>query len=35
MHAVLGLINSTPYSTHLGTAAMAELLHRMAIAALS
>ena len=35
VHAVLGLINSTPYSTYLDTAAMAELLHRMAIAALS
>ena len=33
-HAVLGLINSTPYSAHLDGAAMAALLHRMARAAL-
>jgi AcrR family transcriptional regulator len=33
-HAVFGLINSTPHSTHLGRDAMAELLFRMARAAL-
>ena len=33
-HAVLGLINSTPYSAHLDSAAMGALLHRMALAAL-
>ncbi|QUH05351.1 TetR/AcrR family transcriptional regulator [Saccharopolyspora erythraea] len=34
-HAVLGLINSTPYSAHLGTGSMSDLLHRMALNALS
>ncbi|RCW46981.1 TetR family transcriptional regulator [Halopolyspora algeriensis] len=34
-HAVIGLINSTPYSTHLDTTAMSALLHRMALGALS
>ncbi|MFR9730371.1 TetR/AcrR family transcriptional regulator [Saccharopolyspora sp. MS10] len=34
VHAVLGLINSTPYSKHLDTTAMTGLLHRMAMAAL-
>jgi len=34
-HAVLGLINSTPHSAHLDTAAMSALLHRMALAALT
>ena len=33
-HAVLGLINSTPYSAHLGTAQMSDLLHEMALNAL-
>lgn len=33
-HAVLGLINSTPHSAHLGAEAMAELLREMAMAAL-
>ncbi|GAB2656135.1 TetR/AcrR family transcriptional regulator [Saccharopolyspora gloriosae] len=35
VHAVLGLINSTPYSAHLDTAAMTALLHRMAMSALT
>jgi AcrR family transcriptional regulator len=34
-HAVLGLINSTPYSAHLDTGAMSALLHRMALGALT
>jgi AcrR family transcriptional regulator len=34
-HAVLGLINSTPYSAHLSHEAMSRLLHRMALAALT
>ncbi len=34
-HAVLGLINSTPYSAHLDIDAMTALLHRMALGALS
>jgi AcrR family transcriptional regulator len=34
-HAVLGLINSTPYSAHLDTEAMAGLLHRMALGAIT
>ncbi|MDR7302289.1 SACE_7040 family transcriptional regulator [Haloactinomyces albus] len=33
-HAVIGLINSTPYSAHLDVAAMSALLHRMALDAL-
>lgn len=33
-HAVLGLINSTPHSVRLERAAMSELLHRMARAAI-
>lgn len=33
-HAVFGLLNSTPHSLRLDRAAMADLLHRMAIAAL-
>ncbi|WP_019852620.1 TetR/AcrR family transcriptional regulator [Actinopolyspora mortivallis] len=33
-HAVLGLINSTPYSARLDTTAMTTLLHRMAMGAL-
>jgi AcrR family transcriptional regulator len=33
-HAVFGLINSTPHSAHLDRAQMAELLYRMALAAL-
>jgi AcrR family transcriptional regulator len=33
-HAVFGLINSTPHSTHLDRAEMADLLFRMAMAAL-
>lgn len=33
-HAVFGLINSTPHSTHLDRAQMAGLLYRMAMAAL-
>lgn len=32
-HAVIGLINSTPYSAHLAPGAMAALLERMALAA--
>ncbi|AHI01133.1 TetR/AcrR family transcriptional regulator [Kutzneria viridogrisea] len=32
-HAVFGLINSTPHSAHLDRGQMAELLHRMALAA--
>lgn len=35
VHAVLGLINSTPYSAHLNPDAMAALLHRMALGALA
>ncbi len=34
-HAVFGLINSTPHSSHLDRAQMAELLGRMALAALT
>ncbi|HEY8372798.1 MAG TPA: TetR/AcrR family transcriptional regulator [Pseudonocardiaceae bacterium] len=34
-HAVFGLLNSTPHSAHLDRTAMAELLHRMAMAALT
>lgn len=34
-HAVFGLLNSTPHSAHLDRAAMAGLLHRMALAALT
>lgn len=34
-HAVLGLINSTPHSARLERAAMAQLLHRMAQAAIA
>jgi len=34
-HAVFGLINSTPHSALLDTAAMAALLERMAAAALT
>lgn len=34
-HAVLGLINSTPYSALLGSDAMSALLHSMALAALT
>lgn len=34
-HAVLGLINSTPHSAHLGRDAMSALLHRMALDALA
>lgn len=34
-HAVLGLINSTPYSRHLNKTAMSDLLYRMARAALT
>ncbi|GAA0505721.1 TetR family transcriptional regulator [Saccharopolyspora subtropica] len=34
-HAVFGLINSTPHSTHIDTDAMADLLHRMAHGALA
>lgn len=33
-HAVFGLINSTPHSAHLDRAEMADLLNRMALAAL-
>jgi hypothetical protein len=33
-HAVFGLINSTPHSAYLDRAQMAELLYRMALAAL-
>lgn len=33
-HAGLGLINSTPFSTHLDFAAMSQLLHEMAIGAI-
>lgn len=35
VHAVIGLINSTPYSAHLDTSAMAALLHRMALGAIT
>ena len=34
-HAVIGLINSTPYSAHLDAEAMAALLQRMAMAAVT
>ncbi|SHF30506.1 SACE_7040 family transcriptional regulator [Streptoalloteichus hindustanus] len=34
-HAVFGLLNSTPHSKHLDRDAMAVLLHRMALAALT
>ncbi|MBP2472511.1 AcrR family transcriptional regulator [Crossiella equi] len=34
-HAVFGLLNSTPHSAHLDRSAMAGLLHRMALAALT
>ena len=34
-HAVFGLINSTPHSAYLGRDQMAELLNRMALAALT
>ena len=35
VHAVFGLINSTPFSGRLETPAMSELLHRMAMGALA
>ncbi|MBE9374830.1 TetR/AcrR family transcriptional regulator [Saccharopolyspora sp. HNM0983] len=34
-HAVFGLINSTPFSRHLDVAAMAQLLHDMALGAVA